>query len=247
VSSDIVRAPAPLDARLAAIAAQPGRTWGVRDALLGLLAVPGSLLAPGLLVGFDVPGAVLVVIASLVLCGLAALAVERPARQSGGVGRALGFGLPRWSDVGTIVRWSLLLFLLQAAAGVLVSLVVPALRGVSPDNTSFLVGLPVGELVLVAVAAVVIAPVVEELLFRGLLLQGLMLRIGFWPAALLSSLAFGVLHMASLDAAGAALALATGVMGFGLCLLVRRTGRLGPGIGVHAVRNAVALSVVAFG
>jgi membrane protease YdiL (CAAX protease family) len=245
---DPVRSAAPLDTRLAGLAADPGRSWGVRDALLGLLAVPGSLLAPGLLVAFvDLPGSVLVALASLVLCGLAALAVRRPARQSGGIGRALGFDLPGWSDVGLVLGWSVLLFLLQAAAGILVALAVPALRGVSPDNTSVLVGLPVAELLLVAVAAVVIAPVVEELLFRGLLLQGLMLRIGFWPAALLSSVAFGVLHMASLDAAGVALALATGTMGLGLCVLARRTGRLGPGIGVHALRNAVAIGFVALG
>ena len=245
---DDVRSAAPLDIRLAGLATDPGRSWGVRDALLGLLAVPGSLLAPGLLLlVVDLPGSVLVALASVVLCGLAALAVRRPARQSGGIGRALGFDLPGWSDVGLVLGWSVLLFLAQAAAGILVALAVPALRGVAPDNTSVLVGLPVAELVLVAVAAVVIAPVVEELLFRGLLLQGLMLRIGFWPAALLSSLAFGVLHMASLDAAGAALALATGTMGLGLCVLARRTGRLGPGIGVHALRNALAIGFVAFG
>jgi membrane protease YdiL (CAAX protease family) len=34
---------------------------------------------------------------------------------------------------------------------------------------------------------------------------------------------------------------ATAVFGLGLCLLARRTGRLGPGIGVHALRNAVAI------
>jgi membrane protease YdiL (CAAX protease family) len=31
------------------------------------------------------------------------------------------------------------------------------------------------------------------------------------------------------------------VFGVGLCVLTRRTGRLGPGIGVHALRNAVAI------
>jgi membrane protease YdiL (CAAX protease family) len=243
---DPTRSLPALDARLAGLAVLPGRTWGVRDALLGLLAVPASLLLPGLLLAVvDVPGGVLVVVASLFLCGFTALAVRRPARQSGGVRAALGFDLPRWSDAGTVLRWTVLLFVLQAVVSVLVGLVVPALRGVAADNTSFLVGIPVVELVLVAVAAVVVAPVVEELLFRGLLLQGLMLRIGFWPAAVLSSVLFGVLHMASLDAGGAALAVATGVMGLGLCVLARRTGRLGPGIGVHAVRNALALVLVA--
>lgn len=244
----VTPAPVPaLDARLAEVRTAPGRTWGVPDALLGLLCVPLSLLLGGLLVlVVDLPGGALVALASLVLCALAALAVRRPARQSGGVGRALGFGLPGWRDVPLVLGWSLLLFVAQAAVSVAVGLLVPALRGVPADNTSFLRDAPVAELLLLGFAAVVVAPVVEELLFRGLLLQGLMLRTGFWPAALLSSLAFGVLHTASLDAAGAALALATGTMGLGLCVLARRTGRLGPGIGVHALRNAVALSVVAF-
>ena len=195
-------APVPaLDARLAAVRDAPGRTWGVPDALLGLLCVPASLLLGGLLVlVVDLPDGALVALASLVLCALAALAVRRPARQSGGAGAALGFGLPRWSDAPAVLGWSLLLFVAQAAVGVLVGLLVPALRGVPADNTSFLRGAPVGELLLLAFAAVVVAPVVEELLFRGLLLQGLMLRVGFWPAAVVSSVFFGVLHTGSLDA-----------------------------------------------
>lgn len=240
-------APPALDARLAELAPEPGRTWGVREALLGVVAVPLSLLLGALVLAVvDVNGSLLVALASVFLCGLAALAVRRPVRQSGGLRRALGFDLPGASDVGLVLVWSLLLLLAQAVASGLVGLLFPALRGVAADNTSFLEGMPWGELLLVAVAAVVVAPVVEELLFRGLVLQGLMLRIGFWPAALLSSAAFGVLHTSSLDANGAALAVATGVMGLGLCVLARRTGRLGPGIGVHALRNAVALAVVAF-
>ena len=235
-----------LDARLAEVRTAPGRTWGLPDALLAVLCVPLSLLLGGLLVlVVDLPAGVLVALTSLLLGGLAALAVRRPARQSGGARRALGFGLPGRRDVLLVLAWSLLLFLAQAAVAVAVGLLVPALRGVPADNTSFLTGAPASQMLLLAFAAVVVAPVVEELLFRGLLLQGLMLRTGFWPAAVLSSFAFGALHTSSLDASGAALAIATGTMGLGLCVLARRTGRLGPGIGVHALRNAVALSVVA--
>lgn len=238
--------PPPLDARLAEVAADPGRTWGVRDALLGLLTVPLALAATGvLLLAGDVPGGVLLVAASLVLAVLVALAVRRPARQSGGVRRALGFDLPRWSDVPVVLGWSVLLFLLQAVAAVTVGALFPALEGVPADNTSEFRGASTTTLVLLALAAVVFAPVVEELLFRGLVLQGLMLRIGFWPAAVLSSALFGVLHTASFDASGAALALATGTLGLGLCVLVRRTGRLGPGIGVHALRNGLVVAFVA--
>lgn len=236
----------PLDARLAALRADPARTWGVRDALLGVATVPAALLAAGLLVlAVDLGDGLLVLLATAVMGGLALLVARRPARQSGGLDGALGFDLPTWRDGRLILGWSVLLFAVQGAVSGLAGLLVPALEGVAADNTSQLRGAGTTELVLVFLAAAVLAPVVEELLFRGLVLQGLALRIGFWPAAVVSSAVFGCLHTASFDAAGAALALATGALGLGLCVLARRTGRLGPGIGVHALRNAVALLLVA--
>jgi membrane protease YdiL (CAAX protease family) len=48
--------------------------------------------------------------------------------------------------------------------------------------------------VLTVVAVVVLAPLGEELLFRGLLLRGLVQRMRFWPAALLSALLFASAH-----------------------------------------------------
>ncbi len=44
-------------------------------------------------------------------------------------------------------------------------------------------------------AVVVLAPLGEELLFRGLLLRGLVRRIRFWPAAVVSSLLFAAAHV----------------------------------------------------
>jgi membrane protease YdiL (CAAX protease family) len=43
------------------------------------------------------------------------------------------------------------------------------------------------------------------------------------------------------------LVIATAVFGLGLCVLTRRTGRLGPAIGVHALRNAFAVAAVVLG
>jgi membrane protease YdiL (CAAX protease family) len=48
--------------------------------------------------------------------------------------------------------------------------------------------------VLTVVAVVVLAPLGEELLFRGLLLRGLIQRMRFWPATALSSLLFASAH-----------------------------------------------------
>jgi membrane protease YdiL (CAAX protease family) len=50
------------------------------------------------------------------------------------------------------------------------------------------------QLVLMVIALVVFAPLGEELLFRGLLLRGLVRRMRFWPAAVLSSALFAAAH-----------------------------------------------------
>ncbi len=238
-----------LDERVAELAAEPGRTWGVRDALLAVAVVPLSLLVSVLLLAAlpEVPSAVAVTGATVLLGVGAVVAVRRPARQSGGVERALGLEPPAWSDTGRIVRWSLLLLLAQSAVIVLARLAVPALRDVPVENAGFLREQGPGSLVLLVVAAVLVAPVLEELLFRGVVLRGLMLRTGFWPAAVVSSACFGTLHATAVGLAGLPIVLATGVFGLGLCVLTRRTGRLGPGIGVHALRNAVAVAAVALG
>jgi membrane protease YdiL (CAAX protease family) len=139
------------------------------------------------------------------------------------------------------------LVFVQSAVVTVLQAAVPALRGAVPDNASFLARDRLGTLVVFAVVAVAVAPVVEELLFRGLVLRGLMLRLGFWPAALLSSACFGAFHAQRADAGTVLLVTANGVFGLGLCLLARRTGRLGPGIGVHALRNALAVVLVVAG
>lgn len=235
-----------LDERVAELAAEPGRTWGLRDALLAVLAVPVSLVLALLLLS-ALPSrspAVGVGVATLLLGGAAVLAARRPARQSGGVERALGFDLPLWSDTGQVLRWSLVLLLAQAGAVAAAGALVPALSGVPADNASFLRDQSPAALVALAVAAVLVAPVLEELLFRGVVLHGLMLRVGFWPAAVVSSAVFGLFHATGTGLDAVPVVLATGVFGLGLCLLTRRTGRLGPAIGVHALRNALAVGVV---
>lgn len=240
---------APLDARVAELSAEPGRTWGVPDAIAALLCVPAVVLASLLLLALlpDVPGAVATAVATVLLGGAAAVVVRRPVRQSGGAERALGLDPPEWSDTGRVLIWSLVLLLAQTAAVVAVAAAIPALRDVPPDNTSFLRDEPPLALIAIVVAAVLLAPVIEEVLFRGVVLQGLMPRVGFWPAAGVSSVCFGVFHATGTGLEAVPVVVATGVFGLGLCVLTRRTGRLGPGIAVHALRNALAIAAVVLG
>jgi hypothetical protein len=95
----------------------------------------------------------------------------------------------------------------------------------------------VGAMVLVCV----VAPVVEELFFRGFFFTALRNWKGLWPAAIGTGAVFGAIHVGG-SPAGALVPL--GVLGFALCLLYAQTGSLYPCIAVHAINNAIAFGVL---
>jgi membrane protease YdiL (CAAX protease family) len=87
---------------------------------------------------------------------------------------------------------------------------------------------------------VLVAPVVEELTFRGVG-QSLLGVLGRWPAIILVGITFGLWH-------GLVEALLVLVpFGIGLAYLRDRTGSVVPGMVVHALFNAAALAVSVLG
>lgn len=91
-----------------------------------------------------------------------------------------------------------------------------------------------------AVLVTVIAPIAEEFLFRGYVFVALRNWRGMWPAAIVTGVLFGALHVIS-SPVGYLLPLA--VFGLLLCLLYQRTGSLYPGIALHSINNAIAFGV----
>jgi membrane protease YdiL (CAAX protease family) len=89
-----------------------------------------------------------------------------------------------------------------------------------------------------ALIATVVAPVWEELTFRGFLLSALaQSRLGFWGGALLSDTLWTALHW-GYSGAGLASVFAAGLM---LSWLVWRTGAIRIAIVAHAAANVAAL------
>lgn len=80
-----------------------------------------------------------------------------------------------------------------------------------------------------------IAPLAEEVFFRGLIHRWLRQRMRFWPAATLSALLFGVVHV-EISVAGAAF-----LLGLLLAWLYERSGSLWAPITVHIINNAVKI------
>jgi membrane protease YdiL (CAAX protease family) len=84
---------------------------------------------------------------------------------------------------------------------------------------------------------VVLAPISEEVCFRGMLFGGLREKLPRLGAALLSGLIFGGLHALTGITAVPPLI----VFGLLLALLYEKTGSILPGIVLHMLNNAVAL------
>lgn len=90
----------------------------------------------------------------------------------------------------------------------------------------------------VLAVSVLVAPVCEEIFFRGFLFGGLLKGMGLWPAALLSALLFAVAH----GEVGSFVVL----FGIGVVLALARwrVGSLWPSVAIHTGNNALAALVI---
>ena len=101
-------------------------------------------------------------------------------------------------------------------------------------------------LVMVFIALVVLPPLVEEIISRGFLFSGLRRGFKFLPAALITSLIFGIAHLPGGEG-GSTIWIAfidTFVLSMVLVYLRERTGSLWPSIGLHGLKNLVAFLVL---
>lgn len=89
-----------------------------------------------------------------------------------------------------------------------------------------------------ALFAVVVAPIVEEVFFRGFVFPSLRAKIGVGWGAIGTGVLFGVVHAFG-SPIGFLLPLA--LLGTILCLVYWRTGSLYPCIALHAINNCFAL------
>ncbi|MGF1599348.1 MAG: lysostaphin resistance A-like protein [Acidimicrobiales bacterium] len=93
--------------------------------------------------------------------------------------------------------------------------------------------------VLLVVAVVVVAPVVEELFFRGLFLRALERSVGTVAAVVVSSAVFALVHRQVLPLPGLFL------FGVAAAAITVRTGRLGPAWAFHVGFNLTTLVILA--
>ena len=98
---------------------------------------------------------------------------------------------------------------------------------------------------LAAVVMVAVAPVLEELLFRGVLLRSLRSRVALVPALIVQALAFGLFHVdghRGLGNVGLVVLLSTVGLVLGV-VAYRDEGRLGGAMIAHGLHNGLAFGI----
>jgi len=88
------------------------------------------------------------------------------------------------------------------------------------------------------VAAVIVAPVVEEMFFRGFLFQGFRQQYGWLPASIISSAIFAAAHLDPVSL------VPTFILGFVFSYVYHRANSIVPGILLHFSVNAFGVTAI---
>jgi uncharacterized protein len=136
--------------------------------------------------------------------------------------------------VMVIVVGGLLTFLLQTISGEQVE---------APQQVGE--HLPAIGTALTIVYAIVIAPVGEELFFRGVLFRSLRDRHGFWVGAMGSAVGFALIHYIPGSAVDAALLMIVMFFtGLALCFLYERRGTIVAPLAAHMTFNVIGILLI---
>lgn len=243
-----------LDRLMARMRAHDPRPWGWQPVVLPcaallVLIVLGNAVTHVIVPDTFAEALTVTIVLNVVLYGALIAVVYYAgrdlARRYAGWGWTFGLQWPRWIDLA----WAAAGVGMVLGGRVVVVLVANAVTdgsaGEESQNLSVHSTSPAVYAVL-AVVVVLIAPLIEETVFRGLLLRTFMHRIGFWPAALASSTIFALFHTYEVATLAGALTLAgvVFVLGFTNCLLARWSGRLAAGMIVHALFNGLAVALL---
>ena len=172
---------------------------------------------------------------AVTLIGVAFVAAN-PGAPVAASAAALGLRRPR----GRFVRATVLTYLGYLGCAI----VIAALLAPEQEDITRELGVDDGVLGAVAAATLIIAvaPLSEEIFFRGFMFSGMRRALPFALAALIPSAVWGLFHYTGPESWGVVLQL--GIFGLWLCWLYERTGSLWPPIAVHALNNAIAFAIL---
>jgi uncharacterized protein len=226
----------------------PPPSWPPWFAFVGFLAaLTGTLVAVGVIAvvagiesGDDTP--TLTIVATLVQ-GIFFVGTALVLARSITAPRPWHFGFrraPLWRTVGWAALGMVSFYLLAAAYSVAVDPNVEqeVTESLGADDGTF-------GLIAAGVMVIAVAPVVEEMFFRGFFYRALRTRYPLLIAALIDGLVFGIIHFDFEGADGLLILPPLALLGLIFCLVYERTGTIYSVIGLHALNNTVAFSAQA--
>lgn len=161
------------------------------------------------------------------------------------IGLVLG-RIGRRDGVFGVVAGLLLYPIIALAIAVPLTILFSAISGsdaTTPDQLPS--GLSGGTTVASVILAVLVAPVVEELYFRGVLFRSIRDRHGFWIGAVTSGVIFGFVHYVPAPWQDAVLLQSIMVCtGIALAWIYERRGNLVASIAAHMAFNAVGIVLI---
>ena len=218
----------------------PYATWGPWAAIG---ATVGALIA-GLLLslpfvfagGDDIDDYGLFVTVAIQVCtgiGFLIVPISLASAGGGGLRDALGRLGFRSFDIPRAVKWVMIGVVSYFALSIIYSVVIgtPEQDDIAGDF---------GPMPVQILLIVLLAPIAEEVCFRGMLFGGIRTRLPLWAAAPAAGAVFGLLHYSTGWSAVPPLF----ILGTILCVVYEKSGSIWPVIAIHMFNNALALAVL---
>ncbi len=142
------------------------------------------------------------------------------------------WGRVRWSVRGlnpSVLMWGLLMLFS------VVIVIEPLMQLLPQPQTGY------GRGLYMLASLLIIAPIFEEILCRGVIFEAVRAKHGSWAACIISSLIFGIMHIEPQFILNAF------IIGLVLCYLYLRTRSLFAPIIIHSVNNVFAYFLLTFG
>lgn len=143
-------------------------------------------------------------------------------------------GLPTWTDILLGPIGFVLSTIFAMGAVTVMEKILPSVDWEEAQNVGYDVLVSGKDYLLAFIALVVIAPICEEILFRGWLYGKLRGRMKALPAILLTSLMFGIVHLQW------NVGVTVFVMSVFMCIMRELTGAIYSGIILHMIKNGLA-------
>ena len=231
--------------------ARPAPALPLASAIGAMLVLTASLIASKYLLDATVdyrwPLAVYVSLLAIVGYGPSIWWCRFASRRWGTGDLAVDIGLrPRLADLG----WGPVIWLGAVGAQVAIGALVVAFGVPLVGNTEGISEIRADRTYVVSlvITAVVAAPIVEEMVFRGVVLRGLRSRLPVVASIGLQGVLFGIAHVDPVRGVGnIGLVMVLSGVGISLGVAAVLLGRIGPSIVAHAIFNGAVLLIVLTG